>query len=71
MNTLYKFKTERYKELLNGRSVEWLSQELGYNVTTLYLIFNGHKSCKKALAFAIVKALDINNEVGDYFEKIR
>ena len=68
---MYKFKEEKYKELLNGRSVEWLSQELGYNVTTLYLIFNGHKHCKKALAFAIVKALNIENEVDDYFEKIR
>lgn len=68
---MYKIKDNKYKELLNGRSVEWLATELGYNVTTLYLIFNGHKHCKKALAFAIVKALDITNEVDDYFEKIR
>ena len=45
--------------------------ELGYSATTLYLIFNGHKSCKKALAIAIVKTLDINNEVEEYFEEIR
>ena len=68
---MYNFKTEKYIELLNGKTVEWLSKELGYTTTTLYLIFNGHKSCKKALAIAIVKTLDINNEVEEYFEEIR
>jgi hypothetical protein len=68
---MYKFKIEKYIELLNGKTVEWLSKELGYSSTTLYLIFNGHKDCKKALAIAIVKTLDINNEVDEYFEKIR
>lgn len=68
---MYKFKIEKYIELLNGRTVEWLSNELGYSSTTFYLILNGHKNCKKALAFAIVKTLDINNEVDDYFDKIR
>ena len=29
-----------------------------------------HKICKKALAIAIVKALDNDNEVEDFFEKI-
>lgn len=68
---MYIFKKDRYIELLNGKTVEWLSKELGYSATTLYLIFNGHKNCKKALAIAIVKTLDINNEVEEYFEEIR
>lgn len=68
---MYIFKKDKYVELLNGKTVEWLSKELGYSATTLYLIFNGHKSCKKALAIAIVKTLDINNEVEEYFEEIR
>lgn len=67
---MYKFKTEKYMELLNGRTVEWLSGQLGYTATTLYLIFNGHKTCKKALAFAIVKTLDNNNEILDFFELV-
>ena len=37
----------------------------------LYLIFNGHKSCKKALAIAIVKILDDENDIEEYFEEIR
>ena len=67
---MYGFKKEKYKELLNGKSCEWLAKEVGYNNCTLSLIFNGHKTCKKALAIAIVKALDNNNEVEDFFEKI-
>lgn len=67
---MYKFKTEKYKELLDGRSCEWLARELGYNNCTLSLIFNGHKKCKKALAIAIVKTLDNNHEVEDFFDKI-
>jgi hypothetical protein len=68
---MYVFKKDKYIELLNGKTVEWLSKELGYSATTLYLIFNGHKNCKKALAIAIVKTLDINNEVEEFFEEIR
>lgn len=68
---MYKFKTEKYSKLLSGRTVEWLSKEVGYSSTTLYLIFNGHKNCKKALAIAIVKILDINSDIYEYFEEIR
>lgn len=65
-----KFKTEKYVELLNGRTVEWLSKKVGYTATTLYLIFNGHKNCKKALAIAIVKTLNDKYEVEDFFEYV-
>ena len=67
---MYKFKTEKYKELLNGKTVEWLSDELNYNNSTLYLLFNGHRTCKKPLAYAIVKILDEKNEIEDFFDKI-
>lgn len=68
---MYRFKTDKYVEMLNGRTVEWLSKELGYTATTLYLIFNGHKNCKKALAIAIVKTLNDDYDIEDYFEEIR
>jgi hypothetical protein len=68
---MYLFKKEKYLKLLNGRTVEWLSKEVGYSSTMLYLIFNGHKSCKKALAIAIVKILDDANDMEEYFEEIR
>lgn len=68
---MYKFKKEKYIELLNGRTVEWLSKEIGYSATTLYLVFNCHKNVKKALAIAIVKTLDESRHVDDFFEYIR
>lgn len=68
---MYKFKKETYIELLNGRTVEWLSKEIGYSATTLYLIFNCHKNVKKALAIAIVKTLDESLNVDDFFEYIK
>lgn len=68
---MYKFRTEKYVKLLDGRTVEWLSKEVGYSSTMLYLIFNGHKSCKKALAIAIIKILDSESDIEEYFEEIR
>lgn len=67
---MYIFKKDKYTELLDGRTVEWLSKQIGYSATTLYLIFNGHKNIKKALAIAIVKTLNNNYEVDDFFEYI-
>lgn len=67
---MYRFKKEKYIELLDGRTVEWLAGKLGYTATTLYLIFNGHNLCKYAFALAIVKVLNNDNEVSDFFDKI-
>lgn len=65
---MYFFKKEKYKELLNGRSIEWLSMQTEYNRVTLSNILNGKIHCKKVIAIAIVKTLDINNSVEDFFE---
>lgn len=65
---MYFFKKEKYKELLNGRSIEWLSTQTEYNRVTLSNILNGKIHCKKVIAIAIVKTLDINNSVEDFFE---
>ena len=67
---MYIFRTDKYLELLNGKTADWLARELGYSATTMSLIFNARKSVKKALALAIVKALDNDNEVEDFFEYV-
>lgn len=67
---MYIFKKEKYLELLNGKTADWLARELGYTATTMSLIFNARKSVKKAMAIAIVKTLDNNYEVDDFFEYI-
>lgn len=70
MNSRYRFKKEKYIDLLDGRTVEWLSNQTGYTPTTLYLIFNGHKDVKRALALAIVKTFNNNHEVEDFFDRV-
>lgn len=65
---MYWFKTEKYLEMLDGRTVEWLANQLGYSNVTLYNLFNGHKGCKKAMALAIVKTLNDSYQVEDYFD---
>ena len=66
---MYRFRKEKYMELLNGRTVEWLSKQIDYTPTTLYNIFNGHKDCKKILAMAIVDTLS-DYDVEYFFEYI-
>jgi len=66
---MYIFKCEKYYELLDGRSIEWLSQETEYNRVTLSNILNGKIHCKKIIAYAIVKTFDINNNLEDFFYK--
>lgn len=67
---MYMFKKDKYVELLDGRTVEWLSRQLNYTPVTLYNIFNGHKKCKKVLAMAIVKTLNNEYEIDDFFEMV-
>lgn len=65
---MYIFKCEKYKELLDGRSIEWLSEQTKYNRVTLSNILNGKIHCKKVVAIAIVKTLNNDNSVEDYFD---
>lgn len=68
---MYRFKKEKYKELLNGKTVEWLAKEIGYTTVSLYNILNGHNTCKKPLAYMIVKVLDDKNEIEYYFDNVK
>lgn len=67
---MYDFKTEKYIELLDGRTVEWLSKELGYSNMSLYALFNGRRHCKKALAIAICSILG-KSDINEYFIEIK
>ena len=46
-----------------------LARKVGINQATLNRIFNQKQSCSKVLAYAIVKAINENNEISDYFDK--
>lgn len=63
---MYMFRMEKYVELLDGHTVEWLAKKTGYTNMSLYALFNGRRSCKAALAIAICSILGKDN-VDDYF----
>lgn len=63
---MYRFRIEKYIELLDGRTVEWLSKELDYTNMSLYALFNGRRRCKKALAIAICSVLG-KEDIDEYF----
>ena len=48
-----------------------LARKVGINQATLNRIFNQKQSCSKVLAYAIVKTINENNEILDYFEIIK
>ena len=65
---MYYFRYEKRDELLKGKTVEWLSRELDYTMPMLYNIFNNNIGCRKIIAFAIVKMVDLNYSIDDFFE---
>lgn len=67
---MYRFKKEKYYELLDGRKEIWLAEKLGYSIQMLSYIFNNKRDCRKMVAYAIVKALHPECEIDDFFEYI-
>lgn len=62
---MYYFRVEKYIDLLDGRTVEWLSKQIGYTNMSLYALFNGRRGCKKALGLAICSVLE--KDFNEYF----
>ena len=46
-----------------------LAKKIGINQATLNRIFNKKQSCSKVIAYAIVKSINENAEIKDYFTK--
>lgn len=69
-DTLYRFKKEKYTELLGDKTVVWLSKQLDYTVPMLYNIFNNNINCRKIVALAIVKTMSNSYEIEDFFDYI-
>ena len=67
---MYRFKKEKYTELLGEKTVVWLSKKLDYTVPMLYNIFNNNIDCRKVIAIAIVKTINSDFEVDDFFDYI-
>lgn len=47
-----------------------LARKIGINQATLNRIFNKKQRCSKIMAYTIVKSINENAEIEDYFERI-
>lgn len=63
---MYKFKTELKKELLKGRTITYLADELGMTKQHITNVLNGKTTTNYLLASALS-----NNEVAKYFDKTK
>ena len=67
---MYQFKKDKFKKLMGDKTVMWLSKQLRYTVPMLYNIFNNNINCRFVIAFAIVKMMNVDYEVEDFFDYI-
>lgn len=65
---MYIFKKELRDEVLQGRSIRYMSQKL-LNITPVYLsnVLNGKIGCSKRLAIQIVNCVTDNENLENYF----
>lgn len=64
---MYYFKTELKKQFLDGRRITHLAEKVGINSDYLVSILNAKRGVPKQTAFTIVKMVDFNYEIEDYF----
>ena len=62
------FKKEKKKDLLKGRKISYLSENIiKCNKGYLTNILNGKKTCSKRLAKDIIDCIGDNEKIEDYF----
>ena len=66
---MYEFKVEKKKELLKGKTITSLANEIGMSVYALIKILNGKVTTRKLTATYIIKILDGNTEIEYYFTR--
>ncbi len=66
---MYEFKKEKKQELLKGRTITSLANEIGMTIHALIKILNGHETTRKLTATYIVKVCDENAEIEYYFTR--
>ncbi len=64
---MYYFK----KDIVNIFNQSAIAREVGLAIETINRIFNRKQGCSKTTAYCIVKIINENAEIEDYFEKIK
>ena len=65
---MYKFKKERYNDVISKYKLNGIAERIGITNNYLSLILNNKRDCKKTVAYCIVKAIDSDAEINDYFD---
>lgn len=68
---MYIFKKELKEQILKGRTISWTAREIGITVAFLVAVLNGNRTCSSPVAYCIVKCLDSEAEVADYFIRVK
>ena len=68
---MYLFKVELKKQLLEGRKIKSVASEIGVTKEFLSRVFNRKRTCSKLTAYCIIKCLNSDAEIDDYFDCVR
>lgn len=64
---MYIFKEEKLEEIKDRYKLRSLSEKVGICTSLMSQIMNGHRTCPKPTAYCIVKMIDKDAEIEDYF----
>lgn len=65
------FKTELKEDLLQGRTIKYVSKQIEVSLSLFNRLLNGKIGTQKSTAFYIVKSCRPDKELEDYFYKIK
>lgn len=66
---MYFFKTKLKDEYLDGRTITYIAKKIGITKHYVTNILNGKKHCSKLVAYVMVKVVNQEAEINDYFER--
>ena len=67
---MYLIKEEQAEKIKKRIKGSYLAREVGISPGYVSLILDGKKTCAKRTAFCLVKAINKDAEIEDYFDRI-
>lgn len=68
---MYLLKDEKIEYLKGKYRQDYFANEVGISNAYVSLIFSQKKTCPKRIAFCIVKAIDKDAEIEDFFVRVK
>lgn len=64
----YYIKEDKAKEIKRKYKQKWFADEMGLSTPYISLVLTGNKGCPKRIAYCIVKLIDSESEIEEYFD---